>query len=104
MKVYTCSSESVLAEYIPFSNPKLKIYEHVDIPCTLFLTLTHDLERLKEKVNINSLANGFCLSTLQNVHANLSSCSENINCHLAYVASFSIIVCNQKMESALKEY
>ncbi|KAG5574723.1 hypothetical protein H5410_054857 [Solanum commersonii] len=58
-KVYTCSSESVLAEYIPFSNPKLKIYEHVDIPCILFHTLVHDLERLKEKVNINSIANGF---------------------------------------------
>ncbi|CAN4114972.1 unnamed protein product [Withania somnifera] len=48
-KVYTCSSESVLAEYIPFSNPKLKMYKHVDIPCTLFLGLAHDLKRLKEK-------------------------------------------------------
>ena len=83
MKVYTCSSESVLAEYIPFSNPKLKIYEHEDIPCSLFNTLAHDLERLKEKVNINSLANGFCLSTLQNVHPNLSSCSEDINYHFS---------------------
>ncbi|KAG5600284.1 hypothetical protein H5410_031654 [Solanum commersonii] len=77
-KVHTCGSESVLAEYIPFSNPKLKIYKHVDIPCTLFLSLAHDLEQLKEKVSNNSLANGFCLSTLHNVHANLPSLSEDI--------------------------
>ncbi|KAM3283045.1 endoribonuclease Dicer 2 [Capsicum chacoense] len=48
-KVYTCSSESVLAEYVPFSNLKLKIYKRVDIPCKLFLSLARDLERLKEK-------------------------------------------------------
>ncbi|PHT81580.1 hypothetical protein T459_14595 [Capsicum annuum] len=49
MNVYTCSNGSILAEYIPFSNSKLKIYKHVDIPCTLFLSLAHDLKRLKEK-------------------------------------------------------
>lgn len=54
MKVYTCDSEAVLAEYIPFSNPKLKIYKHVDIPSTLSKSLAHDMERLKEKVNVNS--------------------------------------------------
>ncbi|KAH0713477.1 hypothetical protein KY289_009436 [Solanum tuberosum] len=48
-KVYTCGSEAVLAEYIPFSNPKLKIYKHVDIPSTLSKSLAHDMERLKEK-------------------------------------------------------
>ncbi|XP_027768905.1 endoribonuclease Dicer homolog 2-like [Solanum pennellii] len=48
-KVYTCDSEAVLAEYIPFSNPKLKIYKHVDIPSTLSKSLAHDMERLKEK-------------------------------------------------------
>ena len=81
MKVYTCSSESVLADYIPFSNPKLKIYEHVDIPSKLFQTLVHDLERLKEKVNINCIATGFCLSILKIVRANDSSCSKDINYH-----------------------
>ncbi|PHU17552.1 hypothetical protein BC332_13247 [Capsicum chinense] len=49
MNVYTCSNGSILAEYIPFSNSKLKMYKHVDIPCTLFLSLAHDLKRLKEK-------------------------------------------------------
>ncbi|KAM3344541.1 hypothetical protein P3S68_024250 [Capsicum galapagoense] len=45
-----CSSEYILAEYISFSNPQLKIYKHVDIPCTLFPSLARDMKRLKEKV------------------------------------------------------
>ncbi|KAG5574731.1 hypothetical protein H5410_054865 [Solanum commersonii] len=48
-KVYTCDSEAVLAEYTPFSNPKLKIYKHEYILSSLSKSLTHDMERLKEK-------------------------------------------------------
>ncbi|KAL7252377.1 hypothetical protein ACSBR1_007043 [Camellia fascicularis] len=48
-KVYTVVSESVLAKYIPFSTPKLKIYKHVEIPYAIFEHLVHDLTCLKEK-------------------------------------------------------
>ncbi|KAA8537034.1 hypothetical protein F0562_029512 [Nyssa sinensis] len=48
-KVYTCVSESVLAEYIPFSTPKLKVYKHVDVPYELFECLANNLKGLKEK-------------------------------------------------------
>ncbi|PHT49842.1 hypothetical protein CQW23_09589 [Capsicum baccatum] len=48
-KVYTCSIESILEEYILFSNLKLKICKHMDILFTLFLSFTRDLKRLKEK-------------------------------------------------------
>ncbi|KAL6958168.1 hypothetical protein U1Q18_022106 [Sarracenia purpurea var. burkii] len=49
MKVYTVSNESVLAKFIPFSTPKLKIYEDVDIPYAITESLTNDLQRLKQK-------------------------------------------------------
>lgn len=49
-KIYTCVNESVLAEYIPFSTTKLKLYEHMDIPSTLSEGLTHALTSLRKKV------------------------------------------------------
>ncbi|KAL3323675.1 hypothetical protein AABB24_038037 [Solanum stoloniferum] len=90
-KVYTCSSESVLAEYIPFSNPKLKIYEHVDIPCTLFHTLVHDLERLKEKhecsisqSNLSFMRDGSARRLLSELHSNFSFCLSEMGAWLAF--------------------
>ncbi|XP_052186204.1 endoribonuclease Dicer homolog 2-like isoform X2 [Diospyros lotus] len=48
-KVYTTVDENVLAEYIPFSTPKLKFYDSWDIPYALFECLSNDLKNLKEK-------------------------------------------------------
>lgn len=48
-KVYTCVSDSVLAEYIPFSTPKLKIYKHIEIPYVIFEHVAKNLSSLKEK-------------------------------------------------------
>ncbi|XP_059435828.1 endoribonuclease Dicer homolog 2 isoform X1 [Corylus avellana] len=48
-KVYTCASESVVAEYIPFSTPKFKFYRHTEIPSTLYERLARDLQGLEEK-------------------------------------------------------
>lgn len=50
MKVFTCESESVLAQYIPFSTPKVKMYEHVDAPCVIVECIASRLERLIKKV------------------------------------------------------
>ncbi|XP_049381531.1 endoribonuclease Dicer homolog 2-like [Solanum stenotomum] len=90
-KVHTCSSESVLAEYIPFSNPKLKIYEHVDIPCTLFHTLVHDLERLKEKhecsisqSNLSFMRDGSARRHLSELHSNFLFCLSEMGAWLAF--------------------
>jgi endoribonuclease Dicer len=49
--MYTCASESVLAQFIPFSTPKFKFYRHEEIPCTLYGRLVHDLQSLEEKVS-----------------------------------------------------
>ncbi|KAL3355451.1 hypothetical protein AABB24_019498 [Solanum stoloniferum] len=93
-KVYTCSSESVLAEYIPFSNPKLKIYEHADIPCTLFNTLAQDLERLKEKhecsiskSNLSSMSAGSAMRRLSKLYLAFLFCLSEMGVWLAFKAA-----------------
>ncbi|KAJ0644742.1 putative ribonuclease III [Helianthus annuus] len=47
-KVYTCASESVLAEHIPFSNAKYTFYKEMEIPCT-FEEIKNTLSILREK-------------------------------------------------------
>ncbi|GLT72572.1 hypothetical protein SLA2020_444960 [Shorea laevis] len=46
-KVYTCASESVLAQSIPI--PKFKYYSRKKIPCTSYEQLYGDLQSLQEK-------------------------------------------------------
>ncbi|KAL4302013.1 hypothetical protein GQ457_10G025390 [Hibiscus cannabinus] len=49
-KVYTCESESVLAQFVPFSTPKFKFYHHVKIPNDLYEHLIKELDVLKVKI------------------------------------------------------
>lgn len=49
--MYTCASESELAQFIPFSTPKFKFYMHKEIPCILYECLAGELQSLKEKVS-----------------------------------------------------
>ncbi|TQD69694.1 hypothetical protein C1H46_044773 [Malus baccata] len=48
-KVYTCASESVLAEFIPHSTTKFKYYRHDEIPGGLVANIINQLNALKEK-------------------------------------------------------
>ncbi|KAB1200469.1 hypothetical protein CJ030_MR0G007159 [Morella rubra] len=48
-KVYTCASESELAQSIPFSTPKFNFYRHKEIPSKLYEYLAGELQSLKEK-------------------------------------------------------
>ncbi|MQL91411.1 hypothetical protein Taro_024007 [Colocasia esculenta] len=48
--VYTVANESILAEYIAFSTPKVKLYKHQDIPYDLFVRIADRLELLKREV------------------------------------------------------
>ena len=52
LKVYTCASESVLAQFIPFSTPKFKFYRDWKVQSTLYARLGDKLQVLKEKVSI----------------------------------------------------
>ena len=53
MKVYTVASESVLAQYIPFATPKIKLYKHMDMP-NKFSCLVDHLRSLKVKASFLS--------------------------------------------------
>ncbi|KAH9670562.1 Endoribonuclease Dicer [Citrus sinensis] len=48
-KVYTCASESVLSNCIPFSTPKFKFYGDDEIPHALYTRLADDLEKIELK-------------------------------------------------------
>ncbi|KAM3691337.1 hypothetical protein ACB098_08G007900 [Castanea mollissima] len=48
-KVYTCASESVVAQFIPFSTPKFKFYRDWKVQSTLYAQLGDKLQVLKEK-------------------------------------------------------
>ncbi|KAL9427016.1 hypothetical protein AB3S75_033741 [Citrus x aurantiifolia] len=50
-KVYTCASESVLSNCIPFSTPKFKFYGDDEIPHALYTRLADDLEKIELKHN-----------------------------------------------------
>lgn len=52
LKVYTCISESILAQFVPFSTPKFKFYPQVKIPDVLHVRLVEELNVLKVKVRI----------------------------------------------------
>ncbi|GMH07608.1 hypothetical protein Nepgr_009448 [Nepenthes gracilis] len=56
-KVHTCKSESVLAEFIPFSTVKLKLYEEINFPCALYKRLEDELRKLtiKHKSSLKKL-------------------------------------------------
>ncbi|KAI3783735.1 hypothetical protein L1987_42821 [Smallanthus sonchifolius] len=48
-KVYTCASESVLAEYIPFSTAKCKFYKELEVPYHLFEDIKNNLLALRKR-------------------------------------------------------
>ncbi|KAL0358761.1 UNVERIFIED_CONTAM: Endoribonuclease Dicer2 [Sesamum angustifolium] len=48
-KVFTCYSDSVLTQFIPFSTPKVKIYSDMDAPRVTSECLTDDLINLRKK-------------------------------------------------------
>lgn len=49
-KVYTCASETVLAEFIPFPTAEFLFYEPMKIPDGIYACLEEELGNLKAKV------------------------------------------------------
>ncbi|PWA72681.1 dicer-like 2 [Artemisia annua] len=48
-KVYTCVSESVLAQYVPFSETKYKFYKDTEVPYPVLEMIKRNLAVLKER-------------------------------------------------------
>ncbi|PHT83196.1 hypothetical protein T459_11639 [Capsicum annuum] len=93
-KAYTCSIESILEEYIPFSNPKLKICKHMDILFTLFLSFARDLKRLKEKhgcaiskSNLSNMSVGSARRRLSKLYSAFLFCLSEMVAWLAFKAA-----------------
>ncbi|KAD4584078.1 hypothetical protein E3N88_21679 [Mikania micrantha] len=51
-KVYTCASDSVLAEFVPSSTAKINLYEEVKAPYQLFEKIKCDLLVLRERYEL----------------------------------------------------
>ncbi|KAF2286426.1 hypothetical protein GH714_016865 [Hevea brasiliensis] len=93
-KVYTCVSDSVLAEFIPFSTPKFKFYNHKDIPYAIYVSLVEKLKILKAKHECKlkqlDLTDSVVESTSKNIskmHSTLMYCLDELGVWLAFKAA-----------------
>ncbi|KAF5745863.1 hypothetical protein HS088_TW06G00027 [Tripterygium wilfordii] len=96
-KVYTCHNESVLAEFVPFSTPKFKIYKRMGVPSALSENLMEKLQIL-EKKHESSLRNldlrqSTVLSMVKKIskiRSNLAYCLLDLGVWLALKAAESL--------------
>ncbi|KAK8625484.1 hypothetical protein V6N13_090355 [Hibiscus sabdariffa] len=93
-KVYTCASELVLAQFIPFSTPKFKYYQHMGIPNDLYARLEKELNLLKVKhehlLDNLDLEASAALSTRKKIsktHSTLVYCLDELGVWLALKAA-----------------
>ncbi|BBH06838.1 dicer-like 2 [Prunus dulcis] len=95
-KVYTCVSESVLAEFIPHSIPKFKYYRHKEIPYALYAHITNQLKNLKEKHELSLKSLDLSQSTSESISRKmmkffsaLTFCLDELGVWLASKAAWS---------------
>ncbi|XVE75158.1 hypothetical protein DITRI_Ditri12bG0072900 [Diplodiscus trichospermus] len=93
-KVYTCSSESVLAQFIPFSTPKFQLYQHMEIPYVLYARLVDELNLLKEKhefsldsLGLEESAAESTRKKISKIHSTLIHCLDELGVWLALKAA-----------------
>ncbi|XP_034923676.1 endoribonuclease Dicer homolog 2 [Populus alba] len=93
-KIYTCGSESALAEFIPFSTPKFIFYEHMKIPDGIFAYLLKELgnlrakhEHMLEQLDLNESATVSIRNKISKVHSALMFCLEELGVWLAFQAA-----------------
>ncbi|XP_057960958.1 endoribonuclease Dicer homolog 2 isoform X2 [Malania oleifera] len=96
-KVYTCINESVLAEFIPFSNTKWKIYKHMDIPVALNESLESHLNSLKikhectlEKLGLKESAVESVKNKISRIYCTFMFCLNELGLWLALKAAESL--------------
>ncbi|KAJ6902410.1 hypothetical protein NC651_020022, partial [Populus alba x Populus x berolinensis] len=100
-KIYTCGSESALAEFIPFSTPKFLFYEHVKIPDGIFAYLLKELgnlrakhEHMLEQLDLNESAAVSICNKISKVHSALMFCLEELGVWLAFQAAQFLSHCD----------
>ncbi|XP_065874496.1 endoribonuclease Dicer homolog 2-like isoform X2 [Euphorbia lathyris] len=93
-KVYTCKSESVLAEFIPFSTPKFIFFDHESIPFEICNKLADQLKASKEE-RVKQLKQLDLIDTkeesskkkLSKMHSDFMFCLEKLGVWLAFKAA-----------------
>ncbi|KAK8567711.1 hypothetical protein V6N12_006288 [Hibiscus sabdariffa] len=93
-KVYTCESESVLAQFVPFSTPKFKFYHHMKIPNDLYEHLKKELDVLKVKhehlldnLDLEASAALSAKTKISKRHSALIYCLDELGVWLAFKAA-----------------
>ncbi|KAI3705990.1 hypothetical protein L1987_76242 [Smallanthus sonchifolius] len=74
-KVYTCASESVLAEYIAFSTAKCKFYKEVEVPYHLFGDIKNNLLALMKRHELTIINSSLLETSKTNAIKRLSKLS-----------------------------
>nr|XP_043618423.1 endoribonuclease Dicer homolog 2-like [Erigeron canadensis] len=74
-KVYTCASESVLAEHVPFSTTKYQFYKNIEFPAQIFEKLKSTLLLLRQKHEITIRESNLSESSIDNALKRLSKLS-----------------------------
>ncbi|TYH87955.1 hypothetical protein ES332_D01G154000v1 [Gossypium tomentosum] len=93
-KVYTCVSESVLAQFVPFSIPKFKFYQDMEIPYVLYARLVQELNVLKVKhecsldnLDLEASAAESTRRKISKIHSALIHCLDELGVWLALKAA-----------------
>ncbi|XP_022732896.1 endoribonuclease Dicer homolog 2-like isoform X2 [Durio zibethinus] len=93
-KVYTCISESALAQFVPFSTPKFKFYQHMKIPNVLYAHLVEELNALKVKhecslgsLGLEASAAESTRKKISKIHSALIHCLDELGVWLALKAA-----------------
>ncbi|KAG5574730.1 hypothetical protein H5410_054864, partial [Solanum commersonii] len=93
-RIFGMTASPIKSKGIPFSNPKLKIYKHVDISSTLSKSLSHDMARLKEKhecsiskSNLSYKSDGFAKRPVSKLYSAFLFCLSEMGVWLAFKAA-----------------
>ncbi|KAG6760040.1 hypothetical protein POTOM_036539 [Populus tomentosa] len=93
-KVYTCASETVLAEFIPSPASEFLFYEPMKIPDGIYAFLEEELGNLKAKhelllkqLDLSELAAESVHNKISKVHSTLMFCSGELGVWLAFQAA-----------------
>lgn len=93
-KVFTVANESVLTEFIPFATPKLKLYNHVEMPHMLSMNIENQLVNLKMKYvenlkeeKLNVASKDSAVRNISRLCENFLFCARDLGVWVAYQAA-----------------
>ncbi|XP_010485668.1 PREDICTED: endoribonuclease Dicer homolog 2-like isoform X2 [Camelina sativa] len=96
-KVYTCENEAVLAGFVPFSTPRFKFYQHIEISNNKRASLVEKLKKLTMKhclslatLDLKSHTVDSIKKRLSKIESTLTYCLDDLGILLAQKAAQSL--------------